>query len=45
MLLTQQRFSTLRLVDQMASLAGLGDGIFDQMSFGDIAIVRSLISG
>jgi F-type H+-transporting ATPase subunit alpha len=43
MLLTQPRFSTLRTADQIALLAALEEGIFDQMSIAGIAIVRSRI--
>ncbi|EJJ25183.1 F0F1 ATP synthase subunit alpha [Rhizobium sp. CF142] len=43
MLLTQPRFSTLRTADQIALLAALEEGIFDQMSIAAIAIVRSRI--
>ncbi len=43
-LLEQPRFATLRLVDQVALLAALGDGILDDVPIQDIATLRSRIA-
>jgi F-type H+/Na+-transporting ATPase subunit alpha len=43
-LLTQPRFATLRLVDQVALLAALGEGVFDSLPVASVAEVRAHIS-
>lgn len=42
-LLTQQRFSDLRLIDEVALLAALADGVFDDLPAGVIGPVRARI--
>jgi F-type H+-transporting ATPase subunit alpha len=43
-LIAQPRFSALRLVDEVALLAALADGVFDPLPVGVIASVRSRIA-
>jgi len=43
-LLTQPRFATLRLVDQVALLAALGEGVFDKLPVAAVAEVRAHIA-
>jgi F-type H+-transporting ATPase subunit alpha len=43
-LLTQPRFSTLRMADQIALLAALEEGVFDQMPLKNIPLLRGRIS-
>lgn len=43
-LLTQPRFATLRLVDQVALLAALGEGVFDGLPVAAVAEVRAHIA-
>jgi F-type H+/Na+-transporting ATPase subunit alpha len=44
-LIAQPRFSALRLVDQVALLAALSDGVFDPLPVAVIGSVRSRIAG
>jgi F-type H+-transporting ATPase subunit alpha len=43
-LLTQPRFAALRLVDQVALLAGLADGVFDSLPVQAIEMVRDRVA-
>ena len=42
--IAQPRFATLRLVDQVALLAALGDGVFDDVAAGKVAEARQRIA-
>lgn len=44
-LLAQPRFATQRMVDQIALLAALGDGVFDDLPLPALSILRSQIPG